>query len=317
MARQERLKRFGKETRIRWRASRIGRRVLRAAAVGADPVDYCQRWRAAARYNRQFPSDRMSVKDGYALLPAGTLSGTTEIVDTCRRLFLTKKAVLEAEAPTDEEASRDRRSKRSFLFNLLDDDDRRANPDLVDFALSDPLLSIVTNYFGVVPSLAGVNLIYSLPRPTPDEHISSQLFHRDPEGQTQAKVFLNIFDVDDTHGPFTFIPASLSERAVPAILRQRRRTGARIGVRYYDEELQTQGCLDAAVRLVGPTGAAAIADTSRCLHAGSRVQTGHFRLCLFLQYRVSDHQVTRSFEARRFRDDPVRWLAVRRNAVLG
>lgn len=316
MARQKRLKQFGKETRLRWKASPIGRRVLRATAVAAEPIDYYQRWRAASRYNQRFPSDRMSVEDGYALLKAGSLPGTTEIVDTCRRLFLEKKAILEANAPTGEEAARDSRSKRSFLFNLLNDDDIRANPNLVDFALSDPLFSIVTNYFGTVPSLAGVNLIYSLPRPVPDEHISSQLFHWDPEGQTQAKVFLNIFDVEDAHGPFTFIPASQSARAVPSVLRERRRTGARTGVRYHDEELKAQGCLDAAVRLIGPTGTAAIADTSRCLHAGSRLQPGNFRLCLFVQYRTSSHEGSRSFEARRFRDDPVRWLAVRRKAVL-
>ena len=289
--------------------------VLGAAPAVTEPVDYYQRRRAASRYNQQFPSNRMPVDDGYALLPAGSLPGTSDIIDTCRRLFVEKKAIVEANTPTGEEADREQRSKRSFLFNLLDDDDRRANPGLIDFALSDPLFSIVTNYFGTIPSLAGVNLIYSIPRLIPDEHISSQLFHRDPEGVTQAKVFLNIFDVDEEHGPFTFVPARQSERIVPAILRQRRQAGARSRARYDDEEVKAQGGLNGLVRLLGPTGTAAIADTSRCLHAGSRLQPGHFRLCLFLQYRTSDHSAM-SFEARRFRDDPVRWLALRRTAVL-
>ena len=292
-----------------------GRMVRGASAVAAEPVDYYQRRRAAARYNRLFPSNRMSVDDGYALLPAGSLPGTPDIIDTCRRLFAEKKARLEAETPATEQAAREQRSKRSFLFNVLDDDDLPANPGLVDFPLSDPLFSVVTNYFGTIPTLAGVNLIYSIPRLTPDEHISSQLFHWDPEGVTQAKVFVNIFDVDEEHGPFTFNPAKLSERIVPAILRQRRRAGVRSGVRYRDEEVKQQGALGSVVRLLGPTGAAAIADTSRCLHAGSRLQPGHFRLCLFLQYRMSDHS-SRRFDARRFRDDPVRWLALRRTAVL-
>jgi hypothetical protein len=284
--------------------------------VAAEPVDYYQRRREASQYNQQFPSRLMSIEDGYALLSAGSLPGTTEIVDTCRRLFVEKKAILEANAPTGEETARDSRSKRSFLLNLLDDDDLRANPNLVDFALSDPLFSIVTNYLGTIPSLAGVNLLYSVPRLTPDEHISSQLFHRDPEGLTQAKVFLNIFDVDDADGPFTFIPANQSERIVPAILRQRRQAGARSGVRYHDQEVKAQGGLDAVVRLTGPTGTAAITDTSRCLHAGSRLQPGRFRLCLFVQYRTSSHEGARSFQARRFRNDPVRWLALRRKAAF-
>lgn len=316
MAWQKRLKQLRREARLRWRASPLGRGALRAAVVAAEPVDSYQRWRAASQYNQRFPSDRMSVEDGYALLPAGSLPGTNGIVETCRRLFLEKKAILEANAPTSEEAARQQRSKRSFLFNLLDADDLHANPSLVDFALSDPLFSIVTNYFGTIPSLAGVNLIYSIPRVTPDEHISSQLFHRDPEGVTQAKVFLNIFDVDDSHGPFTFIPAAQSERIVPAMLRRRRQAGGWSRARYDDEEIESQGGLDGLVRLLGPAGTAAIADTSRCLHAGSRLAPGRFRLCLFLQYRTSSHGTARNFQGRRFRSDPVRWLALRRNAIL-
>ena len=280
MAWQKRLKQFGKDTRLRWKASPADRMVLGVSAAATEPIDYYQRRRAASRYNQLFPSNQMPVDDGYALLPAGSLPGTSDIIDTCRRLFVEKKAMLEANARTAEQAAREQRSKRSFLFNLLDDGDLRTNPELIDFALSDPLFSIVTNYFGTIPSLAGVNLIYSVPRLTPDEHISSQLFHRDPEGLTLAKVFLNIFDVDDAHGPFTFIPARQSERIVPAILRKRRQAGGWSRARYDDEEVRAQGGLDGVVRLLGPAGTAAIADTSRCSMRGAGFSLGTFG-CVF------------------------------------
>lgn len=311
---REQLKQLGKSARRRGRATPAGRAMLSAAAVAMEPIDYYQRRRAAVRYNQQFPSNRMPAEDGYALLPAGSLPGTPEIIDTCRRVFIEKKATLEAAAPTGEKAIRQQRTKQSFLRNLLSDDDLRANPDLVDFALSDPLFSIVTNYLGTIPNLHSVNLVYSVPRLTLDEHISSQLFHRDPEGLTQAKVVLNVFDVDEAHGPFTFIPANQSERIVAAIWQQRRKAGARIQVRYRDEDVRAHGGLDATVQLTGPAGTAAIVDTSRCIHAGSRLQAGHFRLCFFLQYCTS-HKNARSFHARRFRNDPVRWLALKRSAA--
>jgi hypothetical protein len=252
----------------------------------------------------------MKFADGYALLPAGSLPGTPEIIDTCRRLFMVKKAALEASAPTGKELAKEQRKKRGFLKNLLDNDDLRAAPLLVDFALSDPLLSIVTNYLGVIPRLTRVDLVYSIPRQMPDEHIASQLFHQDPEGVRQAKVFLNVFDVNEEHGPFMFIPASRSEEIVPAIRHQRRQTGARDEVRYRDEEVRAQGGLADVVRLRGPAGTAAVIDTSRCLHAGSRIRPGYFRLCLFIQY-CTTRENAQAFDTRPFRTDPVRWLAVK------
>src|SRR3989442_6033283 len=227
----------------RGRLTPAGRGMLNAASGTLQPVDSYQRRRAAARYNQCFPSDRMTLADGCALLPADSLPGTAEIIDTCRRLFIGKKAALDASAPTGEEAAKEQRKKRGFLKNLLDNDDLRAAPLLLDFALSDSLLSIVTNYLGVIPRLTRVDLVYSIPRHVPDEHIASQLFHQDPEGVRQAKVFLYVFDVNEENGPFMFIPASRSEEIVPAIRRQRRQAGAGDEVRYVDEGLHAQGGL--------------------------------------------------------------------------
>jgi len=345
---RKRLTRFRKEAIRRCRATPTGRAMLSAAAVAKEPLDYYQRRRTAVRYNQRYPSNCMPAEEGYVLLPAGSLPGTPEIIDTCRRLFIVKKAALEAAARTGEaairqpspgplsrqrkdairqqrreairrqrhEARREQRTKQGFLWDLLDNDDLRANPELVDFALSDPLFSIVTDYLGVIPSLTHIDLVYSIPRLTPDEHIASQLFHQDPEGLTQAKVFLNVFDVDDAHGPLTFIPARQSERMVTAIQQHRRHSGARDEYRYSDEEVNAYGGAGATVRLTGPAGTAAIVDTSRCIHAGSRLRPGYFRLCLFLQYCTS-RQKGHTFDARRFRNDPVRWLAVKRSAAAG
>lgn len=305
--------RLKKEALRRGRFTPSGRRALSAAAVVSQPLDYFERRRAAARYNRRFPSDAMRPADGYTLVPAGHLPGTAEIIEASRRIFEDKRAVLEASAPKGKEALREQKKKRSFLKDLLDNEDLRANPVLIDFALSDPLFSIVTNYLGVIPSLNRVDLIYSVPRLNPEEHISSQLFHQDPEGVTQAKVFLNIFDVEEPHGPFTLIPAAESERMVLAIRRQRD-VRVRDNNRYLDDEIGAQGGLARVVRLTGPAGTAAIVDTSRCLHSGSRVQPGHIRLCLFIQYCTSLEKAN-SIDARRFINDPVRSLALRRYAA--
>ena len=57
-------------------------------------------------------------------------------------------------------------------------------------------------------------------------------------------------------------------------------------------------------------------DTSRCLHLGSRVDEGTFRLCLYIQY-CTTHELTNVFEVARFEDDPVRHLAVKHSIEPG
>ena len=188
---------FNKDAVERGRFTPAGRALARSLAVATHPGDWLTRRLAAVRYNKQFPAVEMPSDRGYAVLPLGRLPGTAEIVAECRRLFERKQAGL---TPPPAKT----KGKKSFLRNVLDDEDLRAHPALVDFALSDDLLRIVTNYLGVVPILNRVDLIYSIARATPDgEHIASQLFHQDHEGLQQAKLFLNIFDVSDEHGPFS------------------------------------------------------------------------------------------------------------------
>ncbi|NOT25073.1 MAG: hypothetical protein HOP16_03120 [Acidobacteria bacterium] len=296
---------------MKCRATPAGRMVVGASMIASEPVDYFKRRRTAARYNRQFPSSGMPSAEGYAMTTPDSLPRTDEVIEVCRRLFEPKRAAIEAVTLTGKEARRQARKKQGFLKSMLDDEDLRANPCLVDFALSDPLLSLVTNYLGTVPTLTRIDLVYSVPRADPGEHISSQLFHCDPEGLRQAKMFLNVFDVEEPQGPFMFIPASKSERLMAEIRKERRQAGQADEIRVSDDAVATHGGLDMVQRLVGPPGSAAIVDTSRCLHAGSRVQPGTFRLCLHIQYCTTPEPAN-VFDGARFENDPVRRLAVKR-----
>ena len=295
------------------RASAAGRAALAAAQFASDPIDHLSRRRTATGFNRRFPSTHVPRAEGYTLLPKGTLPGTDRVVEICRGLFAEKKAALEARVLSPEEQAKELKKKAGFLRDLLEDGDVLKHPELVDFALSDPLLSMITGYLGVVPDLNRVDIVYSRPRATPEHFIKSQLFHQDPEGLQQMKVFLYLFDVEEPHGPFFFIPAAESERVISAVRRLRPRD-ERDETRFTDVEVEQAGGLKAAVRLKGPTGTAVLVDTSRCLHAGSRVHPGHFRACLFLQYCTSK-EGGQTFDASRFRNDPVRWMALRRHAA--
>src|SRR5690606_6153910 len=117
----------------------------------------------------------------------------------------------------------------------------------------------------------------------------------------------------------TFIPADASARIIRDIRKLRRQRGqpreaeAR---RYLDEEIAAVGGRDAIVTVEGPAGTGVAVDTSRCLHLGSRVDPGTFRLCLYLQY-CTTREVTNVFDVARFRHDPIRHLAVRHSIEPG
>jgi hypothetical protein len=78
--------------------------------------------------------------------------------------------------------------------------------------------------------------------------------------------------------------------------------------RFFDRELIEVGGLARAIGVTGPTGSAALVDTSRCLHSGSRVKRGTYRLCLYIQYCTSRERGN-IFDTSRHTGDPVRHLA--------
>lgn len=291
----------------RARYTSAGRAMLAVSDLATSPRDAFQRKSAVLAYNRRHPSTQLDRQEGYAILHPGSLPGADEIIKLSVRLFEEKKRKLEASAGPDSELHA---KKWAFLRSVLTNQDLAQHPELVDFALSDGVLSLVTNYLGTIPHLNRVDLLYSVSHGG-EEAISSQIYHLDPEGRRQAKLFLNLRDIGPGEGPFTFIPAPASKRIVKAI-KHRRATDTddselAMG-RYLDGELAQVGGLDKAISVMGPTGTAVLVDTSRCLHCGSRVKPGTYRLCLYIQY-CSSREHGNLFDVTRHGADPVRYLA--------
>ena len=296
----------------RIRETPSGRAVLSAAEFARNPFDLSQRRRVAAEFNSRVTSAAMDPAKGYCLLSPDYFAEFEPVFQTALHLFEHKRPKAAVRPPDFDTWSEGRRQKfiaaekRSFLQNLLNDDDLRRHPELVDFALSDKMLGIVTKYLGTVPYLSRIDLVYSQPRD--GDQIASQLFHVDPEGLTQVKFFIYLFDVDDPQGPFTFIPADDSDRILQGVRANRRQRGeAHVG-RYRDDEVA--GIPHQTVEVKGPRGAAVAVDTSRCLHLGSRVKPGAFRLVLYLQYCPRPQRSRNVLDTARYQSDPVRLLSV-------
>ena len=302
----------------RVRETPAGIALLQAIDRMRAPDDTRQRREAAREYVTRVQPPVMDPVKGYGLTSVRQFENFNAVLAASRAIFEQKRIAMEEEqsamaAASEEERKRySKNHKDTFLRNLLTDADLQAHPVLVDFALSDPVLGMATRYLGAVPHLSRVDLVYSLPRSGPD-NIASQLFHVDPEGLTQVKFFIHVYDVGDAEGPFTFIPADETARILAAIRTLRRERGTPHSGRYLDEEIAAVGGNASIVRLKGPTGGGIAIDTSRCLHMGSRVQPGAWRLCLYLQYNTT-LELTNIFDTERYRQDPIRHLAVRHSA---
>lgn len=307
-----RLRHQRNEVFYRMRATPGGYAMLEKAESLLSPFDRPARRRAAEGFNARNARPLMASAGGWAAIGPANFTGLERVLRSCQAIFERKLAADEGLQRSTGD-SKNLLEKRKFLRNLLLDEDIRQHPELLEFALSDAALGIATSYLGVVPYLNRIDLLYSTPREG-DDLIKSQLFHVDPEGLTQVKFFINVFDVGEAEGPFTFIPADDSLRILGGIRRQRQaHRQPHIG-RYTDEEVEAAGGADAVVSLKGPRGSGVAIDTSKCLHLGSRVRPGAFRLVFYVQYCTTREVQGNRFDVERYRNDPVRYLAIQHSA---
>jgi ectoine hydroxylase-related dioxygenase (phytanoyl-CoA dioxygenase family) len=87
----------------------------------------------------------------------------------------------------------------------------------VDIGLDDPwfraassrrMLDIANAYLRMWSKLEYVDEWYSVPQPAEAERISSQRWHRDFNDKHLLKAFLYLVDVDESMGPFQYVPGS-------------------------------------------------------------------------------------------------------------
>ena len=166
--------------------------------------------------------------------------------------------------------------KQLLSGNLLEmSDDRFTN--LLNLVLSDELIRKVSEYLEVVPLLTNVDLWLSR---FSEESSSSQLYHIDWEDSRQLKMFVNFSDVDESNGPFTAVSRSKTEEIV-------KKLDFKFLGDYYlkDERVKDLISEDDKHVVTGKKGAVSFADTSACLHYGSRIRNRETtRIVLMLQF---------------------------------
>ena len=162
---------------------------------------------------------------------------------------------------------------RSFFQNILEPGDLERYPSLLDFALSSAVLSVVSHYLQCIPALAtnlpgGVRFAESSIAfdDHPETLKDSQLFHIDYFSKPAVYVIVLLHDVTVEHGPFCFLPASVSQRAAAALNYWSRGRPYRLS----DDEVYAVVARDAVIPTTLPRGTVLFLDPSACFHFGSR-----------------------------------------------
>lgn len=210
----------------------------------------------------EFPP-KIVMNDGYA-------------IDTSMSLPGLDRLLAEAGEVVRERAGRTHSDiQRPYFRNLMFYEDIRKYPSWLDFITSTEVLATVIHYLKTIPVLSktrppGVRFMESNQNLDPDPPgpwEASQLYHLDLHDTPLVYVIVLIEDVTMECGPWTFLSASASDRAVEGLGYRKRNRPYRVT----DEEMYRFVDPKEAIVFAYPKGTVLFIDSSRCFHYGSRL----------------------------------------------
>jgi hypothetical protein len=222
---------------------------------------------------------------GYWVGSVGDIPGLASLYEKLRAFTRARLPHLSPQAIL-EDAKQRHINLKPFYFNMLRRQDMAEFPEITGFATGTGILPVLADYYGLLPELSHAAIFlsgfldssprYGDPGWTP---AGSQKWHWDNGDPRHVKLFVLLDDVGAEDGPLTFLPA-------PASRRIRIQSGRRFMTSPFkrDEEMVPWLNSRDVIRLTGKAGTAALLDTSRCLHQGSRCRAGRRRLAFSLHY---------------------------------
>lgn len=258
----------------------LPRKFVYSAASGINSIFTCNT-QFNNRVNAQVdikPNEAIPRDLGYKLFSVSDEPSLKNVVSECENIFNKKRKQYDDQYFVNN-------PNKLFLLTIDSDDNLLQYDSINKFIKSDFVNNRINRYFNQPYVLSSLRLWWT---PLNNTAISSQRFHLDEEDLTQVKVFVNISEISDDHGPFTFLPNNLSTRVLSSYKNGKRR--------YTDKEINEVLQTNEAIPLTGRAGDGAFIDTSKCLHYGSRHNTKE-RLVLMAQYlRANAPLLTKSLQ---------------------
>ncbi len=222
-----------------------------------------QRWREQLWESGEIAPPRLRMEDGFVIDTSGSLPGLERLLDAAEEVIAERAG----QADVDDRY-------RAFFRNMIEVGDHERWPAFIEFATSPEFVAVCADYLGFVPALTktlptGIRMVESGKHLDALSHLpprDSQVFHIDPYDHPMVYAIVLIRDTDERMGPFTFLPASVSQRARRELDYWSRGRPYRLS----DEEIYSVVDPEKAIRFVYPRGTVLFIDTSACFHYGAR-----------------------------------------------
>ncbi|SRR5579883_1151810 len=139
-------------------------------------------------------------------------------------------------------------------------------PEYSTWATETRLMNIIENYIGLPVAFHGVHLRKDFPN---ENQFGTLLWHKDAEDRRIIKIFVYLSDVEEHHGPFEYVPLSLTSRYNLNYYRIQYELWRSGYLGFTDETLNKIVPKSAWKSCPGPAGTVIFVDTKCVLHHGT------------------------------------------------
>jgi hypothetical protein len=205
----------------------------------------------------------IEMKDGWALDTSMSLPHLDRVLEDSDKII--------AERSGERRLSKG--AYRSYTQDIYTPEDLERYPSFLDFATSSDVLSVVSHYLQSIPALSttlppGIRVMESNAAfdDQPDKPHDSQLYHIDYYSLPNVYILVLLRDTTPEHGPWTFFPRGISQKAHRALNYWSRQRGYRVS----DEDIYSVVDRKEAIEFCYPRGTVLFIESSGCFHYGSR-----------------------------------------------
>jgi hypothetical protein len=224
---------------------------------------YRERFAELLEENGPPAAQRIEMKDGWAIEASMSLPHLHRVLEDAEEIIAERSGV--------------RRSTqgayRSYFQDVWTRADLERYPSFLDFATSSDVLAPVGDYLKCIPTLSttlpsGIRFVESNAAydDQPNSPHDSQLYHIDYYSLPNVYVLVLLRDTTIEHGPWTFLPRAISQKAAASLNYWSRQRGYRVS----DEDIYAVADRKEVIEFCYPRGTVLFIESSGCFHYGSR-----------------------------------------------
>jgi hypothetical protein len=219
--------------------------------------------------NGLFTRPPIAMRDGWAIDTSMSLPHLDRVLEDSEKIIAERSGVRRKAEGTF----------GSYFQDMWMPADADRYPSFLDFATSTDVLSTISHYLRCIPALSttppsGVRFVESNAAfdDQPSHPHDSQLYHIDYDSLRSVYVLVLLRDTSFEHGPWTFLPRSLSRKVQETLEYGKRGKPYRLS----DEEVYSIVDRYEAVEFAYPRGTVLFIESSSCFHFSSRnaIRTG-------------------------------------------